>query len=125
MLAHRVRYAVAASIFYILTWRFRAASSAFTGIARTSRLTCYLCRFIGTDNAAGIVRARGQKGPKMNMQFADAIAPTPTKSDPDIARKQAQIVAIRAASPMRPIDGRTADVDGLALFDAVRSPCLI
>jgi hypothetical protein len=45
--------------------------------------------------------------------------------NPDIARKQAQIVAIRAASPMRPIHGRTADVDGLALFDAVRSPCLI
>ena len=44
--------------------------------------------------------------------------------DPDVARKQAELVRIRAASPMRPIDGRTADIDGLALFDVVRSPSL-
>jgi hypothetical protein len=45
--------------------------------------------------------------------------------DPNQLAREAQLIAIRAASPMRPIDGRTADVDGLALFDAVRSPVLL
>lgn len=44
--------------------------------------------------------------------------------DPNQIAREAQIVAIRAASPMRPVDGRTAAIDGLALFDAVRSPSL-
>lgn len=56
----------------------------------------------------------------IDLDRGNAIAPV----DPDIARKQAQIVAIRVASPMRPIEGRTASIDGLALFDAVRSPAL-
>ena len=34
-------------------------------------------------------------------------------------------VALQAASPMRPPAGRTADVDGLALFDHVRQPALL
>lgn len=37
---------------------------------------------------------------------------------------QAQRLQLAAASPMRPTGGRTADLDGLALFDAVRSPSL-
>ena len=45
--------------------------------------------------------------------------------NPDLARKQAEMIRLRAASPMRPIAGRTADVDGLGLFDTVRSPNLI
>lgn len=56
----------------------------------------------------------------IDLDRGNAIVPV----DPAVARKQAQLIAIRAASPMRPIDGRTADVDGLALFDAVRSPSL-
>jgi hypothetical protein len=44
--------------------------------------------------------------------------------NPDAARKQAELLRLRAASPMRPVDGRTADIDGLALFDTVRSPTM-
>jgi hypothetical protein len=44
--------------------------------------------------------------------------------NPDAARKQAELLRLRAASPMRPVNGRTADVDGLGLFDTVRSPQL-
>lgn len=36
-----------------------------------------------------------------------------------------QLIAVRAASPMRPLDRRTAPVDGLALFDHARSPVMI
>lgn len=40
-----------------------------------------------------------------------------------------QRLQLAANSPMRPIDGRTADVDGLALFDAQydapRAPALL
>ena len=39
--------------------------------------------------------------------------------------RAAQIVALRAASPMRPAPGKTHDVDGLALFDHARQPTLI
>lgn len=38
---------------------------------------------------------------------------------------ESQRLQLAAASPMRPVGGRTADVDGLALFDAVRSPVLL
>lgn len=44
--------------------------------------------------------------------------------NPDAARKQAELLRLRAAAPIRPTDGRTADVDGLGLFDTVRSPSL-
>ncbi len=37
----------------------------------------------------------------------------------------AQLIALRAAAPLRPPAGRTDDLDGLALFDADRSPRLI
>ena len=33
-----------------------------------------------------------------------------------------QLIAARSASPMRPLDRQAAPVDGLALFDAFRSP---
>jgi len=39
----------------------------------------------------------------------------------EITRDQ-QLVQLRAASPMRPVAGRTDDIDGLGLFDAVRQP---
>ncbi len=37
----------------------------------------------------------------------------------------AQLIALRAAAPLRPPAGRTDDLDGLALFDVDRSPRLI
>ena len=40
-------------------------------------------------------------------------------------QSEVQLLQLAAASPMRPIDGHTADVDGLALFDVVRSPQLL
>ncbi len=48
----------------------------------------------------------------------------PTRTIHTPADHSAQIMALRAASPLRPVAGRTADVDGLALFDRVRQPDL-
>ncbi len=39
--------------------------------------------------------------------------------------RAAQLCQLRAAAPLRPTHGRTADVDGLALFDVARSPRLL
>jgi hypothetical protein len=47
------------------------------------------------------------------------------KIDPNQIAKEAQIIALRLASPIRPLDRTSAPVDGLALFDAVRSPCML
>ncbi|MDP9412673.1 MAG: hypothetical protein M3Q08_00970 [Pseudomonadota bacterium] len=38
---------------------------------------------------------------------------------------QRQLIALRLASPLRPIGRGSAPVDGLDLFDAVRSPKLL
>lgn len=48
----------------------------------------------------------------------------PDKWRKPISDRNAQLVALRAASPMRPVAGRTADIDGLALFDHARQPSL-
>lgn len=40
-------------------------------------------------------------------------------------RHDATVVALRLANPMRPHDREAAPVDGLALFDAHRSPALL
>lgn len=39
--------------------------------------------------------------------------------------KDGQLLALRAAAPMRPCNRQTEDVDGLGLFDAVRSPVML
>lgn len=39
--------------------------------------------------------------------------------------RNAQLAQLRASSPLRPPAGRTADVDGLALFDHARQPRLL
>ena len=36
-----------------------------------------------------------------------------------------QEIALRSKQPLRPLQGTTNDVDGLALFDAVRSPAML
>lgn len=38
--------------------------------------------------------------------------------------RDAEMIALRSASPLRPPAGRAADVDGLALFDHARQPSL-
>lgn len=45
--------------------------------------------------------------------------------DPNKETRDAQLAALRAAAPLRPCNGRTEDVDGLGLFDAVRSPVML
>ena len=45
--------------------------------------------------------------------------------DPNFAKRDRTIIQARLQSPLRPVDGRTADVDGLGLFDAVRSPVML
>jgi hypothetical protein len=45
-----------------------------------------------------------------------------TGAPPD---NSAQIITLRLDAPLRPIAGRTASLDGLALFDAERAPTLI
>jgi hypothetical protein len=40
-------------------------------------------------------------------------------------RNVSELIALRLASPIRPLDRTSSPVDGLALFDAVRSPCMI
>lgn len=44
--------------------------------------------------------------------------------DPAQLVRERQLVTLRAASPLRPVEGRTAPVDGLALFDHARQPAL-
>ncbi len=83
------------------------------------------CEAMVDDAEAALDAMIGGADIDATFYFAPEMLTADRTVDPEIARKQAQLVAIRAASPMRPIDGRTADVDGLALFDAVRSPCLI
>lgn len=44
--------------------------------------------------------------------------------DPRAARDR-EFMQLRSASPLRPVAGRTADVDGLALFDHARQPAML
>lgn len=49
----------------------------------------------------------------------------PAGQDPERARVDQQLVQLGAARPLRPGDrAQQADVDGLGLFDAARSPSL-
>lgn len=48
------------------------------------------------------------------------------QSQPSSAKRDRdrQLAELKARSPLRPVAGRTQDVDGLALFDAARQPSL-
>jgi hypothetical protein len=69
---------------------------------------------------AEIVGAAGRRDPEMMH-----IIPVRQPDHRPMTDRDRQLVALRANSPMRPCDGRTADVDGLGLFDAVRQPPLL
>lgn len=63
------------------------------------------------------------------VEGVDFMTPAELAEADDHARRrrsarQRDLVALRLASPLRPVAGRTADVDGLALFDVVRQPSL-
>ena len=48
-----------------------------------------------------------------------------TRSSTAQAERDAQIVTLRLSATLKPLDRTSAPVDGLVLFDAVRSPTLI
>lgn len=54
-------------------------------------------------------------------EHAERVARTPVAC----IGPSALLAQLRAASPMRPVAGRTADVDGLPMFDAYRQPRLL
>ena len=42
-----------------------------------------------------------------------------------VTERDRQLIAARLSSPIRPLDRTAAPVDGLALFDQVRSPAML